>query len=186
MSNSQDFDLLGFLKNEFRKLVIYLKNPIDGIHTLPDWSLQQTLIRQSLLAFFSGAVSGFLSFQFFAFLYGIFLFPLIAISGAPLLALFFYYYFQVFERRTVSYKKLFVLVVLANIPFLVFHIISNYVPVINLVGTAMTGLILVVGLHHNFAMDKRRAIRLVSILYIALALAWAYNQYEVLQLRNRF
>ncbi len=103
-----------------------------------------------------------------------------------MLALFFYYYFQIFERKTVSYKKLYTLVVLANIPFLIFHILSNYIAVINLVGTAMTGLILVVGLNHNFAMEKRRAVRLVSILYITLALIWAYNQYEVMNLRSRF
>lgn len=186
MSQKNTFDLSKILKEEAVRLIKYLKNPIEGIHTLPDWSLQETFLRQCFLAFFSGALSGFLSFQFFAFLYGIFLFPVIAITVAPVLSLFFYYYFQIFERKTVSYKRLFTLVVLANIPFLIFHILSNYIAVINLVGTAMTGLILVVGLNHNFDMEKRRAVRLVSILYIILALIWAYNQFEVMQLRSRF
>ncbi|MFN8944733.1 MAG: YIP1 family protein, partial [Pseudobdellovibrionaceae bacterium] len=131
MSQPQDFNIGQFLKDEFRRLIIYLRNPIQGIHTLPDWSVQQTLLRQCLLAFVSGALSGFLSFQFFAFLYGIFLFPLIAITAAPILALFFYYYFQIYERRSVSYKKLFSMVVLANITFFIFHIASNYIAVIN-------------------------------------------------------
>jgi hypothetical protein len=185
-STKPQHDLSQILKEEASRLIKYLKNPIEGIHTLPDWSLQQTFFRQSGLAIFSGGLSGLLSFQFFAFLYGIFLFPIIAIVVTPVLALFFYYYFQIFERKTVSYKKLYTLVVLANIPFLIFHILSNYIAVINLVGTAMTGLILVVGLNHNFAMEKRRAVRLVSILYITLALIWAYNQYEVMNLRSRF
>lgn len=186
MEPNHRFNFSRFLKAEFFRLLIYLRNPVEGIHTLPDWSLQQAFLRQSFLAVTSGAISGLLSFEFFSFMYGIFLFPLIAIIAAPILALFLYYYFQIFEHKTVSYKKLFTLVVLSNIPFLVFHILSNYLAVINLVGTAMTGLILVVGLNQNFAMEKRRAVRLVSILYIILALVWAYNQFEVMKLRSRF
>ncbi len=168
----QDFD--------FRKILQYLiefvKNPLQKITELPDWSWTSLFLVQVLLAIASGVLAGLIKLNFYRVAEGIFLMPVVSTIAALLLAMFLYYYFQFFENKTQSYRKIFTLVILSSIPFYLFQILSEYFAPVTLIGFAFTSLLGVVGLCENFKLSKRRAYELVGALFVLILIAWFMNR----------
>ncbi len=163
------------LKWLLNDLLEFVKNPVEKIKTLPDWNWPSVFTVQILLALASGILGGLIKHNFYRVLYGLFLMPIVTTVSAMLLALFIYYYFQFFENRTESYKKIFILIILSSIPFYLFQIISEYFEPISLIGFAFTSLLAIVGLHENFAVEKKRAYILVGSFFGIVLLAWISN-----------
>ncbi len=157
-------------------LVEFVKNPVQRIKTLPDWNWESVFTVQVLLALASGVLSGLIKLNFYRVLYGILLMPVVTTITALLLALFIYYYFQFFENRSESYRKIFIFVILASIPFYLFQILSEYFAPISLIGFGFTSLLGIIGLVENFQVEKKRAYILVGSLFIIVLLAWISNQ----------
>src|SRR5690606_1890108 len=109
-----------------------------------------------LFSVVSGTIAGLISLKFWNILFGVLAFPFISMTLTLVLSSFIYYYFQVFEKKSVDFVQLLSVVVFANFPFFVFQIASNYVPIISIVGLLFTGMLLIVGLTENFKMTKRR------------------------------
>lgn len=163
------------LKWLLNDLLEFVKSPVEKIKTLPDWNWPSVFTVQILLALASGILAGLIKLNFYRVLYGLFLMPIVTTVSAMLLALFVYYYFQFFENRTESYKKIFILIILSSIPFYLFQIISEYFAPISLIGFAFTSLLAIVGLNENFAVEKKRAYTLVGSLFLIVLLAWLSN-----------
>jgi hypothetical protein len=155
----------------------FIKQPIDKISRLPEWNWASLFTVHLLLSLASGVLAGLLKLNFYRIAAGLFLMPVVSTISAFLLSLFLYYYFQFFEKRTESFKKLFTLVVLASIPFYLFQIISEYFSPVSLVGFAFTSLLGVVGLCDNFRLEKNRAYRLVGFIFAAVVATWVLNQF---------
>lgn len=158
------------------ELIEFVKNPVQRIKVLPDWNWQSVFTVQILLALGSGILAGLIKLNFYRVLYGLFLMPIVTTISALLLTLFIYYYFQFFENRSESYRKLFILVILASIPFYLFQIVSEYFAPISLIGFGFTALLAVIGLCENFQVEKKRAYILVGSLFVIVLLAWISNQ----------
>lgn len=170
------------LKEIARKVVSFIKHPITEIQNLPDWSWGRLLILNALFAMLSGILMGFLPPNFYRIAAGILISPLVSTIMNGLMSLFLYYYFQVFEYRTVSFRRLFTQTFFASIPFFLFQTISEYLPPISLLGFALTGLIMVVGLVENFQLEKKRAIKLMSIVIGVVFLVWLWNRIDIARL----
>jgi len=156
----------------------YLKHPVQKIKSVPDWNWSTLIITLISISMISGVISGALPPSFFKIMGGLIISPLVAGVTAFLGSLFIYYYFQVFEQRTCSLKKIFTLILFANIPFFIFQVGSEIVPPITLVGFAFTSLLMAVGLTENFQMEKRQALRLVLILFAVVFVLWLWNRIE--------
>lgn len=171
------------LQYKTKKSIVFLlwffKNPIEHIKNLPKWSLRNILTVHFIFSITSGTLAGLISLKFWNILSGVLAFPLISMTLTLVLSSFFYYYFQVFEKRTVEFIQLFQLVVFANFPFFIFHIASNYMSFISVVGMMFTGMLLIVGLTENFSMTKKRAIRLVGALWFLIFIVWLLNKMSV-------
>jgi hypothetical protein len=157
----------------------YLKHPINKIKNLPDWPWSTLILAMVGFTMITGLLSGLVPPSFFRALGGLLVSPIVSLIMSVLGSLFVYYYFQVFEKRTVSFRKIFTLIFFANIPFFLFQIGSEYLPPISLVGFAFTAMLLAVGLNENFSMEKRRAIRLAIILFAVVFLIWLWNRIDV-------
>lgn len=160
-------------------LIWFFKNPIEEIKNLPDWSLRNLLIVHFLFSIFSGLLAGLVSVNKWNVLFGILIFPFISLILTVVLSTFFYYYFQVFEKKTASFVKLLTLTVFANFPFFILQIGSNYLPPISIIGLLFTGMLIIVGLTENFKMQKKRSIRLVGIIWFLILLVWIWNRISV-------
>ncbi|MBL7671573.1 MAG: YIP1 family protein [Bdellovibrionaceae bacterium] len=124
----------------------------------------------------SGALNGIVSLSFYQFAYGLFVLPMTCLITDFVLTSFMYYYFQVFERRVVSFRKLWTLVIFAGIPFFLFQAIASLIPPITLIGLAFSGFLLAVGLSENFKLEKKRALRLIALLYLMVFSVWLWDK----------
>lgn len=166
-------------KEVFHYILNYLRHPIEKIKTLPDWNWTVLLITVIVLSMGSGVLAGLVPPNFFRLMGGIIISPIVGLVTAIVGSLFVYYYFQVFEKRTCSFRKIFTLILLANIPFFIFQVLSELLPPITLVGFAFTALLLAVGLTENFQMEKRRALRLATILFAIVFILWLWNRIDL-------
>lgn len=166
------------LKALLKFILEFIKRPIEMISNLPDWNWASILTAHLLLSLASGVLAGLLKLNFYRIAAGLFLMPVVSTVSAFLLSLFLFYYFQFFEKRNESFRKIFTLVVLASIPFYLFQIISEYFSPVSLVGFAFTSLLGVVGLCDNFRLEKKRAYRLVGFIFAAVIATWLLNQFS--------
>ncbi len=169
-------------KEVFGYILAYLRHPLEKIKTLPDWSWTLLIIVQVIFSIGSGVLVGLMPPNIFRIMSGLIVSPLIGVCTGLVGALFIYYYFQVFEKRTCSLRKIFTLILFANIPFFIFQVGAELIPPITLVGFAFTALLMAVGLTENFQMDKRRSLRLVSVLFAIVFILWLWNRIDIAQM----
>lgn len=170
------------LKVKFQETLHYLskflRHPMVEIKVLPDWTWKHLILVHLVLSMSSGILAGLASLKFLLVLFGIFILPIVSSILSLLLAIFFYYYFQIFEKREVSFRRLITLVIFTNLPFFIFQIGSYYLPPLTLLGFAFTGFLLVIGLSENFQLDKKRALRLILILFAVVFTVWVFGLIE--------
>lgn len=166
-------------KEVFSYIINYLRHPVERIKTLPDWSWPVLIITLIVVNMLSGILTGLVPPNFFRLMGGVIISPIVGVVTTAVGALFIYYYFQVFEKRTCSLRRIFTLILFANIPFFIFQVGSEVLPPITLVGFAFTALLMAVGLTENFQMDKRRALRLVTILFAVVFIIWLWNRIDI-------
>lgn len=157
-------------------LIEFAKNPVQSISLLPDWNWTSLFLLQIVIAFLSGFLAGLIKWSGYAVLFGIIIMPIVSTIAALLLALLLYYYFELFEKRTENFRRIFTLVILSSLPFYVFQILSEHFAPITLVGFAFTSLLGVVGLTENFTVDKKRAYKIVGFLFGLVVVAWIANR----------
>ncbi|WP_295903899.1 YIP1 family protein [uncultured Bdellovibrio sp.] len=171
-------------KEVVRYIINYLRHPIEKIKTLPEWNWPVLIITLIVLSMASGVLTGLVPPNFFRIMGGFIISPIVGVVTTFIGSLFIYYYFQVYEKRTCSLRKIFTLVLFANIPFFVFQVGSEMIPPITLVGFAFTALLMAVGLTENFQMEKRRSIRLVTILFAIVFILWLWNRIDISRLER--
>lgn len=169
-------------KNKILIVFHFLKHPMQEVKNLPDWNWSTLTLFLAIFSIGSGVLFGLIPPNFYRILGGFTLAPAISFFMTGLLTVFFYYYFQIFERRTVDFRRLYTLVIFSNFPFFIFQIGSQIVPPLTLVGFAMTSAIIAVGLTENFQMEKRRAIRLVLFLLAIVFLIWLKDRIDMARL----
>jgi predicted neutral ceramidase superfamily lipid hydrolase len=167
------------MKEIIQYLIEFVKNPIHKISKLPDWNWKALFLVQILLAIFSGVLSGLIKLNFYRVANGIFLMPFASTIAALMLALFLYYYFQFFERKTQDFRKIFTLVILSSFPFYLFQVLSEYFAPVTLIGFAFTSLLGVIGLCENFHVERKRAYQIVGLLFILILIAWLTNRQTI-------
>lgn len=159
-----------------RFLIEFIKHPIQKISELPDWNWPSLFVVHFGLSIISGVLAGLLKWNFYRVAFGLLLMPVVSTVSVLLMSLFLYYYFQFFENKIESFRKIFTLVVLSSIPFYLFQIISEYFSAISLIGFAFASLLSIVGLCDNFRVEKRRAYELVGLIFGIVVLTWIVNK----------
>ena len=174
------------LKIDLLFILEFLKNPIQNISRLPNWSWKKTVVINVLLSVTAGTLNGLIPPNIYNIAFGLLFMPLITLLLTHILSGFFYYYFQVFEKRSVDFLNLLRMVVLANVPFLILHSLTSLLPPLTLLGLAFSALLLVVGLTESFSLDRNRAIKLVSALYVMVFIVWLWEKVDTRRLSRTF
>lgn len=173
-----DPSMIGQMKFDFRFILEFLKNPVQNVSRLPLWSWKKTVVISILLSMITGTLNGLIPPNIYNVAFGLLFMPVIILILTHILSGFLYYYFQVFEKRTVDFMSLLKMVVLVNIPYLIIHSLTSLLPPLTLIGLAFSALLLVVGLTENFSLEKKRAIKLVSVLYIMVFVVWLWEKVD--------
>jgi hypothetical protein len=166
------------LKDLPRFLISFIKNPVQGIRTAPPLSWPALFSLQIGAAIISGALVGLTERSFFDFLVGIFIYPVSSLVLSVIFTLFIYYFFSLFHGTFLEFRRLYGLLVLANLPYFIFHAAAGFLPPIDLIGFAFTCVLLIVGLVEQFGLERKKVTRLVGALYLVFFLIWAVEQYR--------
>jgi hypothetical protein len=164
------------LKQDILQMFHFLRHPIDEVTKLPGWSIKRSLLWTGACAMASGVLSGLLIANPFRVAQGLVLTPIVLVTMNVIMALFLYYLFQIFEKRTVEFTKLVELNFFTNLPFFAFQVPSDLVPAFTILGFVFTGLLMIVGLVENFKVDRKRAIQLVVFIEVIVFVIWAWNR----------
>lgn len=167
------------LKSIIFYLVEFAKHPIKKITEIPDWSWASLVLVQVCISIISGALAGLLKLNLYRVAFGIFLMPIVSTVATLLMSAFIYYYFQFFEQRTESFKKIFSLVIVASIPFYLFQIFSEYMSAISLIGFGFTSALMVVGLNEVFRVEKKRCYQIIGLLFALVLFTWITNRIAI-------
>ncbi len=164
------------LIKDLQSLLQFLRNPLERIRSAPTWGWPSQLVFLLAMSASSGALNGILSKSFFRLLEGIFILPLSSVIVLLIAAGFFYYLSLFLLEQQIAFKKLTSLLLLVSIPTFLMNILS---PVLGLfapiLGLALSGLLLMVGLVENFKLPRRPIIKVVAGLYLAILILWLLN-----------
>jgi hypothetical protein len=157
-------------------LIPFLRHPMTGVKHIPDWPWHRIILLHVLITGSAGVLAALVERKSsFSIIASLIASPILTALILGISTLFFYYCFQIFANQTVSFRKLFTIVLFANIPQFVFQIIAGYVPPITLVGMAFTALLLLVGFVENLHVDRKLVIRLLIALYAIFFALWISN-----------
>lgn len=158
-------------------LLLFLRHPVKEVKKLPNWPWPRLIFLQISVTAFAGLAAGIIDKKmFFSIVAGLITMPILTFISLMISTLFFYYCFQVFASTTLSLRRLFTLLLFANIPYFIFQILSGLVPPITLVGLAFTGFLLIVGFVENFYLNKKLVIRIVAALYAVIFCMWMWEK----------
>jgi len=158
-------------------VVRFLRHPLVEIKQIPDWTWGRVIGLQIAVAATTGALTGLIEKKnSFSIIAGLMLAPILTMITLGISVLFFYYCFQIFAEKTVSARRLFTLVLFANIPQFIFQIAASYVPPITVVGIAFTAYLLLIGFVANFQIDKKLALKMIVTLSAIFFGLWAWDQ----------
>lgn len=173
-------DASSTIKQQLRDLLPYLirfiRHPVEGIKNTPRMSWPAIFSIQLGGAMLSGALLGILNMNFWDFLIGLFIFPITSLVTSIVFSLFLTYFFSLFRSTYLEFRRLYAIVVLANLPYFIFHTVSGFLPPIDLIGFALTAILLIVGIVEQFSLDRKTVVRLVSVLYLVFAILWMAAQ----------
>ncbi|MCB0348530.1 MAG: hypothetical protein KDD37_06820 [Bdellovibrionales bacterium] len=168
--NAEKF--LGDLKYLSNFTLHFLRNPIEGMKSAPNLDWGQVLLLQGSLSLFSGVLAGIVSQNIIFVVWGLLLFPLLALTISFLVSLSLHYLILFFFQKEFPVRQTFILLVLANIPFLVLRVLSPLFYTVDLVGFIIVGFLLVVGIVENYKLEKQKVIKLVFYFILFICLSW--------------
>ena len=175
-----DFDkarYIEFLKSLLYFLPKFFKNPIEGMKNAPNLNWYEVISLQFIVSLASGLLSGIISKSFIFLFWGVFIYPFFSILVSFVACLLLHYGILFFFQKEYSIRQTYIILVLANLPFLVLRLISPIVPSIDIIGFLIVGFLLVVGLVENYGLDKKKVIKLVFYIVLGLAITWLIQSF---------
>ena len=160
-------------------LLHFARNPIAGMRHLPDWDWPFLLVCQAIAAATCGVAAGITAHSLGSIFAGLIFTPISNALITAVLSGFFYYTFGFVLHKPTPFHKIYTHMVFAQIPALLLWTVTPLLPPLILLGSAATGLLLLVGFVDNFGLPRRTMIRLLAGIYMVFVIFWissAINQ----------
>jgi hypothetical protein len=166
------------IKARIREVVFFLphfmKNPVDGIKRVPSWDWPTVVILEILIGATCGLFGGILARHVLAIFGGLIVGPIMGLIMSFVIAGIFYYSGLFVLKTELEYKKIFTVVVLAQIPAQIIGILAPLSRAVTPFAVLVTALLLTVGFVENFMLDKKRVARIVGSFTGIVLLFWVY------------
>ncbi len=177
VDNSDPKQQLGdSLKDLLKYFGMYFKNPLYAIKNIPNWDWVTLLVVQFILSLMIGVVADLFAQDSLIIFRGAIIFPLSSFLTTFLGTGFFYFLFLIFFNTEPPFLKLYKVVFLSHVPFLILRIVKVWIAPIELIGFAATTALLTVGFVENFQLPKKKMIRIFGALYAIYFLMWIFQQ----------
>lgn len=158
----------------FKYLKNFIKNPAKEIQSLPYIPYDSLLIFQFLLCTISVVVSNLLA-PFAISIGHLALSVAVSIAALSIVSLTYYYFFLIFFKKELRFRKIFALVLFAHMPFAVFHLGAYLFPPVDVIGLAISCYLMILGLVGNFGFNKKLATQIMVSLYALFLVFWFFN-----------
>ena len=162
----------------------FFSNPIEAMKIPLSLSWPEILCLQVGSGFLSGFFSGVAVRTNQDFVSGLVLFPLTSLVICFVFSGFIFSFFSLFHATFLDFKRLHGIVVLSLIPYFFLHLLAGFLPPVDLIGFALTALLLIVGLVEQFALNKRQVMTVVGGLSAAFFLTWMVAQIHLAEPMN--
>lgn len=173
-------------KKALRFILSYLRHPVAAIQNIPVFDWPTIVFVHVILTICGGLIGGLLSGSLLGLLSGVFVFPLTSVLSLAVIAALFYYGFQFFLKRTLSFRKTFWLIALAHIPITISMIFASWLPLASFIGASASTLLLIIGMTENFALPRKTVIKFVGALYVVYLALWIANSLMVEEDKVKF
>lgn len=160
------------LKEAVLVLPHFLKNPVQGMKSLPDWDWLTMIVLQTAFALACSTLGNLLERDIFGLITGIVVAPLRIVVLTGVGAGFFYYTFMFFFQREIPFRSLYLHLVFATIPMQIVAMAHFLLPPISILGLMATLALLQIGFQHNFYLDKNKLRKLLGVILAAFAIFW--------------
>lgn len=170
----------------FHFILGFLKNPISVMKNLPSIPISEAITVQFSLAMATGFLMGLMAKSLFTIVWSIIFYPILSIVTCAITSLLLYYGLSYFTKKSFMYSNVYVLVFLASIPAYFIRILHPLLASIDLLGLAISSVLLRVGLIYSHKVDRQIATKLVVILYAILFLGFAISWLEQIQISDNF
>lgn len=161
----------------FSYLKRLLKKPIDTIQEIPQFRLPSLIIVQAIICTGSVLVSNLISpyaIQPLTLALSI----LISFAALSFLALSIHYFFYWMLHRDLGFRSLYALVLFSWLPFAILHFFYYYLPIVHILGVALSLAMLTVGLSENYRVPRKNSLTISYCLFALFTGIWGWNQYE--------
>ena len=155
-------------------LPLFLKNPVEGMKRAPSWDWPMVLILETIIAAVTSVLGGIVARHWFAVIGGIILGPISGLVISFILAGVLYYACLFVMKTELEFRKIFVIVVMAQVPSQILAILAPIARPITLICFILTSVLLVVGLVENFMLDKKKVSQIVGAIAGFVILIWMY------------
>lgn len=153
-----------------------VQKPVETMRDLPEFSWVSLILLQTTAAVVSGALVGLLGGNIFDAILGVLVFPvfslMVSLAVTFFLAHFFSFFFDVFLDR----KRLYGVVVVSHLPYFIVHVFATWVSPLDLLGFAITCIMMAVGLVEHFQLERKHVFRIIGGIWIVFFLVWAASQ----------
>lgn len=162
-----------------KDLFEFAKNPVQGMKNLPEWNLSVAIITQLSIAALSGIISGILLGKLSKILNGFIALPISTLFFTTLISMSFFYLFKFFYKREIPFKKIFLIIIWASWPWLIFSPLMDIVEPLRILGLCASGLLLIIGMHEHTQLGKYQLSRLVFGAIIIYTLFWLIQIFQM-------
>lgn len=174
------------LFDSLKVLLGFAKNPVQGMKVLPEWSWSKLLILMGGFAAICGILRGVVNRSFLDIISGVLVYPVSALLMISIFSGLFYYTFMFFYKRQLSYQRIYTNFTFAVLPSVLLSTISYLVPPITLLGSAVTGLLLVVGFVENFRLPRKSVTKLIAGIFLIYVIIWIFSTISFQQKKEEF
>lgn len=184
MNEQKAFPFKETIIGGFHFVLKFLKNPIQIMKNTPHIPMAEAITVQGALAALTGLAMGLMAQSIFTLIWGVFLYPIIAIIVCFITSLLLYYGANYLTKRDFKYQEIYTLVFLASIPAYFIRILHPLLASIDLIGLAISSYLLRMGLIYSFGVDRKTASKIVMILYGVLLLGFVIHWLQFVNLQQ--
>ncbi len=160
-------------------MVAFFRDPVSVIKEPVRLSWPAAFALQFVFAMISGSVNALINQSVVDFIVSLVVFPIAVAMIGAVFTLFLYYFFSVTQHTYLDIRRLHSLSVLATVPYFIVHAIASFLPPLDLIGFALTCILLTVGLSEQFGLARRPVMILTGVLYAIFFVAWSAIQVAI-------
>lgn len=157
-------------------LKTFVRDPIEAMKTPIRLNWVAVVVLQIGSALITGALAGVLAKNLWDFFVGLMLFPITSLAIGFVYTGFLFGYFSLFKSTYLDFRRLHSIVVVTLIPYFFVHIFAGFIAPMDLLGFALTAILLVVGLTEQFGLPRKDVAKVVGGLSLLFFLVWMAAQ----------